>query len=214
MNHFAIFSKAGSRTAAGEPTENEVADTVTSQDHEVTDDEQDEAQDGVQDEAHDGIQDEAQDGIQEEAQAEDGPAGEPDTAPSTGIAAGVAAVVCAGLGVASLTGTWVGTVLSQRQQLDGQIHSSSASPAQQIKQIYGAAWHTVAAVNGAFALAAVLLAALVVIGAKGAAPWVRVVAWGGLALGVLGLLIAGGMWFDLFAGLPQVPAAPVARSAG
>ncbi|MFD0007896.1 hypothetical protein ACFVJ4_36545 [Streptomyces sp. NPDC127178] len=148
------------------------------------------------------------DEITDAAQANEESAGEPATGRRTGTAVGAAAVVCVGLGLASITGTWVGTVLSERQRLIGQINSSTDGPAQQIERIFGATWHTIAAVNGAFALAAVLLAAVVLIGARSAVPWVRIAAWGGLALGVLGLLIAGGIWFDLFIGLPQVPAMP------
>ncbi|MCX4515747.1 hypothetical protein OHA27_36905 [Streptomyces sp. NBC_01619] len=127
---------------------------------------------------------------------------------TTGIMAGAAAVVCAGLGLVSLTGVWLAPVLADRQRLIGQINGSTQGMEQQIEQIFGAAWHTTAVVNGAFAIAAILLAAFVLIGAKSAAPWVRMAVWGGLALGVLGLLIASGTWFDLFGDLPQVPPAP------
>ncbi|MFI8215800.1 hypothetical protein [Streptomyces sp. NPDC085932] len=148
--------------------------------------------------------DEMTDPVQDDGES----AGEPVVGRQTGIAAGAAAVVCVGLGLASITGTWVGTVLSERQRLIGQMNSSTVGPAQQIERIFGAAWHTIAAVNGAFALIAVLLAAVVLAGARSAGPWVRVAAWGGLALGVLGLLIASGMWFDVFLSLPRVPVVP------
>ncbi|MEU4091873.1 hypothetical protein [Streptomyces sp. NPDC026673] len=126
-----------------------------------------------------------------------------------GVVPGAAAVVGAALGLASLTGTWLGTVLAERRQLIGQIKSSSGTAAQQIEQIYGAPWHTTAVVNGACALVALVVLGAVLFAARNAAPWVRAVAWGGLALGVLGLLVAGGMWFDLFGGLPAVAEAPV-----
>ncbi|MGW3242198.1 hypothetical protein [Streptomyces sp. NPDC001070] len=121
---------------------------------------------------------------------------------------GAAAVVGAALALASLTGTWLGTVLAERRQLIGQINASSGSAAQQIEQIYGAPWHTTAAVNGGCALVALVVVAAVLLAARGAAPWVRAVAWGGLALGVLGLFVAGGMWLDLLGGLPSVAATP------
>ena len=38
--------------------------------------------------------------------------------------------------------------------------------------------------------------------------WVKSVALGGVILGVIGLLIAGGMYFDLFASPPKVPGPP------
>lgn len=137
--------------------------------------------------------------------ASDAPA---DTGPA-GVVPGAAAVVGAALGLASLTGTWLGTVLAERRQLIGQIETSSGSAAQQIEQIYGAPWHTTAVVNGACALVALVVLGAVLLAARNAAPWVRAVAWGGLALGVLGLFVAGGMWFDLFGGLPAVAEAPV-----
>lgn len=110
----------------------------------------------------------------------------------------------------------MGTVLSARRELVGQIGASSATPAEQINQIYAAPWHTVAAVNGAFALVALIVAGVLLLAVRDSAPWVRALAWGGLVLGVLGLLIAVGMYFDLFASLPTVPAqtAPAAPSGG
>jgi hypothetical protein len=36
--------------------------------------------------------------------------------------------------------------------------------------------------------------------------WVRAVAWGALALGVVGLGVSAAMYFDLFAGTITVPA--------
>ncbi|MYX34221.1 MULTISPECIES: hypothetical protein [unclassified Streptomyces] len=138
---------------------------------------------------------------------------EPETPGSAdapaGVVPGAAAVVGAALGLASLTGTWLGTVLAERRQLIGQINTSSGSPAQQIEQIYGAPWHTTAAVNGVCALVALVVLGAVLLAGRNAAPWVRAVAWGGLALGVLGLCVAAGTWFDLFGGLPSVAGTPV-----
>ncbi|MEU1619956.1 hypothetical protein ABZ479_21970 [Streptomyces sp. NPDC005722] len=125
------------------------------------------------------------------------------------VVPGAAAVVGAALGLASLTGTWLGTVLAERRQLVGQIHASSGTAAQQIEQIYGAPWHTTAVVNGVCALVALVVLGAVLLAGRNAAPWVRAVAWGGLALGVLGLFVAAGTWFDLFGGLPSVAEAPV-----
>ncbi|MFE2432276.1 hypothetical protein ACFXJ5_36845 [Streptomyces sp. NPDC059373] len=135
-------------------------------------------------------------------------------AASSGVLAGAGAVIGAGLGLSSLTGTWLGTLMSDRQQLIGQINSSSAATATQIAQIYGSPWHTVALFNGLFGLVAILVAGAVLLTAKSAAPWTRAVAWGGLALGVLGLLIAGVMWFDVFTDLPAVPATATTSTTG
>jgi hypothetical protein len=132
------------------------------------------------------------------------------------VVTGAAAVVSAGLGLASLTGTWLSDLMSSRQELIGQINSGQTSPpAEQVAAIYGSPWHTEALFNGFFALAAILVAgaALIVpaIGKSGeeSPTWVRAVAFAGLALGTIGLVIAAVMWFDVFTELPAVPEAPV-----
>ncbi|WP_188275616.1 hypothetical protein [Streptomyces sp. CBMA152] len=131
----------------------------------------------------------------------------------TRIGAGAAAVVSAALGIVALSGTWMGKVLSERETLVGQIKTAQGgSAASQIQAIYGDSWHTTAAVNGGFALLALLVGAFVLVrpafGAPDAHPqpvWVRAVALGGLVLGAIGLLISVGMYFDLFAALPSAP---------
>ncbi|MEU1072585.1 MULTISPECIES: hypothetical protein [unclassified Streptomyces] len=130
---------------------------------------------------------------------------------STGTGAGAAAVVSAALGLVSLTGTWTGKVLSERETLLGQIKTAQGGSASaQIHEIYGDSWHTTAAVNGGFALLALLVGAFVLarpaFGAPEARPRpvrVRAVALGGLVLGAIGLLLSVGMYFDLFATLPS-----------
>ncbi|MFD6419138.1 hypothetical protein [Streptomyces sp. NPDC060194] len=123
------------------------------------------------------------------------------------VGTGAFGVVAAGLGLASLTGTWLSDVVSQRETLLGQIKNPS-TPAQQITEIYGDAWHTTALVNGVFALLAVLVGLAVIarpaFGTPGRplAAWIRATAWGGVALGVLGLLLAVAMYFDLLLALP------------
>ncbi len=132
-------------------------------------------------------------------------------AASSGVFAGAAAVVSAALGFASLSGTWLGTLLAERKTLTGQIKVQSGGSTDQIGMVYGAPWHTTALVNGGFALIALLLAAAVLASrprtspAGPLAPWVRAVAWGGVALGVIGVVISAGMYFDLFGALPKVP---------
>ncbi|MFI1173124.1 hypothetical protein [Streptomyces melanogenes] len=129
----------------------------------------------------------------------------------TAIGAGAAAVVSGALGLASLTGTWTGKVLSERETLLGQIKTAQGGTASaQIHEIYADSWHTTAAVNGGFALLALLVGAFVLarpaFGAPDAHPqpvWVRAVALGGLVLGAIGLLLSVGMFFDLFATLPS-----------
>jgi hypothetical protein len=146
--------------------------------------------------------------------ADEGVGGEPaETARNdlSRLAAGAAAVVGAGLGLASLTGTWLSDLMSSRQELIGQINGQAATPEEQVATIYGSSWHTTALFNGFFALAAILVtAAALAIPAFGKSDgpsptWVRAVAFGGLALGTIGLVIAAVMWFDVFTDLPAVP---------
>ncbi|MEW9334112.1 hypothetical protein ACFY8X_00210 [Streptomyces tanashiensis] len=121
---------------------------------------------------------------------------------ATGIGAGAAAVVSAALSAVALTGTWTGKVVAERETLVGQIKTSgSGTPAQQISEIYGDAWHSTALVNGVFALLALIVAALVLILPRRPA-WVRAVAVAGAVLGGLGLLLSVGTYFDLFLSLP------------
>ncbi|MEF9885563.1 hypothetical protein [Streptomyces sp. P9-A4] len=134
---------------------------------------------------------------------EDGEELSSETAPaSAGIGGAAAAVVSAALGVVALTGTWTGKVVSERETLVGQIKTSgSGTPAQQISEIYGDAWHSTALVNGVFAFVALFVAVLVLI-LPGRPAWVRAVAVAGAVLGGLGLLLSAGTYFDLFLSLP------------
>nr|WP_099055233.1 hypothetical protein [Streptomyces vietnamensis] len=121
---------------------------------------------------------------------------------ATGIGAGGAAVVSAALSAVALTGTWTGKVVAERETLIGQIKTSGGgTPAQQINEIYGDAWHSTALVNGVFALLALVVAVLVLTLPRRPA-WVRAVAVAGAVLGGLGLLLSVGTYFDLFLSLP------------
>ncbi|MFI1071879.1 hypothetical protein [Streptomyces puniciscabiei] len=152
----------------------------------------------------------------EEASGEEAPgeeAGEQegarDKAPS-GVGQGAGAVVSAALGLVSLSGGWIGTVAGARQQLVGQLRTSStASVAKQIKAVYGDAWHSTALWAGLFALAALLTGVVVLarpaFGAPGRpqAPWIKSVAWAGVSLGVIGLLLAVLKYSDALLALPS-----------
>ncbi|WEH36048.1 hypothetical protein PZB75_23435 [Streptomyces sp. AM 4-1-1] len=137
---------------------------------------------------------------------------DPHTKESSWIGAGATAVVAAALGVVSLTGGWTSRVAAERETLLGQIHTGSGgSAAQQISEIYGDAWHTTAFVNGVFALVALLVGVFALVrpafGAPSAHPqpgWIRAVALAGVVLGVIGVLLSVGMYFDLFVALPTV----------
>ncbi|QTE01066.1 hypothetical protein [Streptomyces cyanogenus] len=129
---------------------------------------------------------------------------------SSPVGQGAGAVVSAALGLVSLSGGWIGTVASAREQLVGQLQTSStASVARQIKEVYGDAWHTTALWAGLFALAALVTGVVVLVrpafGAPGRpqAPWIRSVAWAGVSLGVLGLLLAVLKYSDALLALPS-----------
>ncbi|MFF5894523.1 hypothetical protein ACFY8O_01225 [Streptomyces argenteolus] len=145
-----------------------------------------------------------------EAELEPDPYAEAEAAAAAGAGTGAAAVVAAGLGVVSLSGAWTGRVAAERETLIGQIKTSGGgSAARQISEIYGDAWHSTALVNGLFAVLALLVGVFVLVRPAFGTPterpqagWVRSVARAGVALGVLGVLISAGMYFDLFVALP------------
>lgn len=137
------------------------------------------------------------------------------TATSGGSGSGAAAVVSAGLGIVSLTGTGLGDMLRARMEIIGQIKIGGGGAGgrglDQVDALYGAPWHTAALVNGVFALVAVVIGVgllAVYHGRADARPWVRAIALGGAVLGGIGVLIAGGMYFDLFAAQPALSSRP------
>ncbi|MEU8653818.1 hypothetical protein [Streptomyces sp. NPDC048737] len=173
-------------TPAAEPTES------------VRDSDDGDSDDGDSDDGEDG-------GAREEIG--DG-AGVEESRPAVGLGAG--AVVSAALGLVSLSGGWIGTVASARQTLVGQLETSStASVAQQVQAVYGDAWQTTALWAGLFALAALVTGVVVLarpaFGDPGRvqAPWIRSVAWAGVTLGVIGLLLAVLKYTDALLGLPS-----------
>ncbi|NEE19279.1 hypothetical protein G3M58_74045 [Streptomyces sp. SID7499] len=130
-------------------------------------------------------------------------------APS-GVGQGAAAVVSAALGVVSLTGSWIGTVASARQNLVGQLETAqNAGVAQQIQAVYGDAWQTTALWGGLFALIALIVGVVTLarpaFGTPGRiqAPWIKSVAWAGVALGVIGLFLAVLKYTGILLGLPS-----------
>ncbi|MFJ4619437.1 hypothetical protein [Streptomyces sp. NPDC088812] len=128
----------------------------------------------------------------------------------SGVGQGAGAVVSAVLGLVSLSGGWIGTVASARATLIGQLETSStASVAQQIQAVYGDAWQATALWAGLFALAGLITGVVVLarpaFGASGRpqAPWIKSVAWAGVAIGVIGLLLAVLKYTDALLGLPS-----------
>lgn len=182
----------GTEPAEGEPAAEERKDTEERKDAE------DRRDGGAGSDADAGA--DTAEGADEEADEEAAP--ERTAAP---VAAGAAAVVGAALGLASITGTWMGTILSERQTVIGQIKLQAGQATDQIATVYGAPWHTTALVNACFALLAVIVSGVALLRPR--AVWIRALAFGGLALGILGLLISAGMYFDLFASLPKFPMA-------
>ncbi|MGW2745805.1 hypothetical protein [Streptomyces sp. NPDC001450] len=139
---------------------------------------------------------------------------EPEEAPQektpSGVGQGAGAVVSAALGLVSLSGGWIGTVAAARETLVGQLQTSStASVAKQVKEVYGDAWHTTALWAGLFALAALITGVVVLarpafgVPGRPQAAWIRSVAWAGVSLGVIGLLLAVLKYSDALLALPS-----------
>ncbi|MYQ33010.1 hypothetical protein [Streptomyces sp. SID4956] len=152
-------------------------------------------------------------GHEEAPAAAEETAAEKDTGPAaapSGAGQGAAAVVSAALGLVSLTGGWPGTVAAARETLVGQLRTAAdASVATQIKEVYGDAWDTTALWGGLFALVALITGVAVLVrpafGAPGRvaqAPWIKSVAWAGVTLGVIGLLLAVLTYTGVLLGLP------------
>ncbi|MEU0339731.1 hypothetical protein ABZ092_12250 [Streptomyces bobili] len=148
------------------------------------------------------------DGVDDSDLDEDGEVVEESRPAGVGLGAG--AVVSAALGLVSLTGGWIGTLAAARQTLVGQLETaSSASVAHQIQAVYGDAWQATALWAGLFALAALVTGVVVLarpaFGAPGRvqAPWIKSVAWAGVTLGVIGLLLAVLKYTDALLGLPS-----------
>ncbi|MFJ4204598.1 hypothetical protein ACIP2Y_33915 [Streptomyces sviceus] len=130
----------------------------------------------------------------------------------TGVGQGAGAVVSAALGLVSLTGSWIGTVASARQSLIGQLHAQTATSSDVAKLLdegYGDAWKATALWGGLFALLALVVGVGVLarpaFGAPGKpqAVWIKSVAWGGVALGVVGLLLAVLKYTGILLDLPS-----------
>ncbi|MFD6940459.1 hypothetical protein ACFWAP_30440 [Streptomyces goshikiensis] len=127
-----------------------------------------------------------------------------------GVGAAASAIVAAGLGLVALSGTWVSRVIAERQTLIGQIESANATTTEaKIDALYGDAWHLTALVNGVVSTLALLLAVFVLARPAFGVPdrvlpvWIRSVAWAAVALGALGILLFGSMYFDLLLPMPK-----------
>lgn len=132
-------------------------------------------------------------------------------APS-GVGLGAAAVVSAALGLVSLTGGWLGTVAQARDSLYGQLETAStATVSTQIEQVYGNSWNANALVAGIFALVALLVGVFVLVRPAFGNPdrvvqatWAKSVAWAGVSLAIIGLLLAVLKYTDILLSMPTV----------
>ncbi|MFF9154199.1 hypothetical protein ACF1AB_18440 [Streptomyces sp. NPDC014846] len=147
---------------------------------------------------------------EESAGDETAPAAGAEGRSPSGVGQGAAAVVSAALGLVSLTGGWIGTVAGAREQLVGQLRTSTgASVATQLKEVYGDSWHATALWAGLFALTALITGVVVLarpafgVPGRPQAPWIKSVAWAGVSLGVVGLLLAVLKYSDALIGLPS-----------
>ncbi|MEW2402289.1 hypothetical protein [Streptomyces sp. NPDC046862] len=129
---------------------------------------------------------------------------------SAGVGTGAAAIVSVGLGLVSLTGSWLGTIAQARDSLYGQLEAQQgASVAAQIKQVYADSWNINALVGGLFALVALIVGVAVLVrpafGDPDRAPqtpWIKSVAWAGISLGFLGLVLAVLKFSDILLAMP------------
>ncbi|MDX2392088.1 MULTISPECIES: hypothetical protein [unclassified Streptomyces] len=126
-----------------------------------------------------------------------------------GVGSAASAIVAAGLGLVALSGSWVSRVIAERQTLIGQIESANAATAKEkIAALYGDAWHMTALVNGVLSTLALLIAVFVLARPAFGAPgrvlpvWIRSVSWAAVALGLLGVLLFGLMYFDVLVPMP------------
>ncbi|MDV6010942.1 hypothetical protein [Haloechinothrix sp. LS1_15] len=147
----------------------------------------------------------------DEARAE----GEQDSGTASGgiadIVAGGAAVLSAGIGLVSITGSSFGDMLRTRQEIIGQLEATPGGGGE-IEAFYGTPWNAVAMLNGSAALLAVIIGALVLAltrSGSGSGTWVKAVAVGGIVLGAIGVIVSAGMYFDWFAGQPEMPEMPM-----
>ncbi|WP_320782492.1 hypothetical protein [Streptomyces sp. CRN 30] len=135
----------------------------------------------------------------ENAEATEGaePAAEAEPEGPSGVGQGAGAVVSAALGLVSLTGSWLGNIAQAKKSLEAQMSTSSSSDVGVLlEKGYAEPWQATAMWGGFFALAALIVGVVVLarpaFGAPGRpqAPWIKSVAWAGVALGVIGLLLA------------------------
>ncbi|QYX77356.1 hypothetical protein [Streptomyces akebiae] len=137
----------------------------------------------------------------------------PATAKATpGVGQGAAGIVSVVLGLVSLTGGWVGTVASAREEITGQLEmqaATNATVATQLQAVYGDAWQASALWAGVFALVGLIVGVAVLVRPafgdpdQVQTPWIKSVAWAGVSVGFIGLVLAALKYSDLLLALPS-----------
>ncbi|WP_338895936.1 hypothetical protein WBG99_09695 [Streptomyces sp. TG1A-60] len=130
----------------------------------------------------------------------------------SGVGQGAGAIVSVALGTVSLTGSWVGTVASAREEITGQLEmqaAADATVATQLQAVYGDAWQATALWGGVFALAALIVGVAVLVRPafgdpdQVQKPWIKSVAWAGVSVGFVGLVLAALKYSDILLALPS-----------
>lgn len=128
---------------------------------------------------------------------------------SAGVGQGAAAIVSAGLGLVSLTGSWLGTIAQDRNSVYGQLEAASSSVSTRIQQVYADSWNANALVAALFAMIALIVGVGVLVRPAFGdpdrvmqAPWIKSVAWAGISLGFLGLVLAVLKYSDVLLAMP------------
>ncbi|MFF9034843.1 hypothetical protein ACF090_05155 [Streptomyces sp. NPDC014892] len=137
----------------------------------------------------------------------------PATAKATpGVGQGAAGIVSVVLGLVSLTGGWVGSVASAREEITGQLEMQAATNATvstQLQAVYGDAWQASALWGGLFALVGLIVGVAVLVRPafgdpdQVQTPWIKSVAWAGVSVGFIGLVLAALKYSDLILALPK-----------
>jgi hypothetical protein len=194
-------AEKGADTAVDNKVDTETKGTDTQQDDTVT---VAGAEAGVADDLNDEI-------TNPDNPYDDGPV----VAGRSGAGVGAAAVISGALGLISLTGSPLSDMVRERKQVVGQVSQAKqgggGAGGDQIEMIYRAPWHAAAMVNGVLAFLAVVVGGVLLAAVArrvDVRTWVKGAAAGGVALGVIGLVVAGGMYFDLFGGWPSMPPMP------
>ncbi|QFR00509.1 hypothetical protein F9278_34900 [Streptomyces phaeolivaceus] len=129
-----------------------------------------------------------------------------------GVGQGAAGIVSVVLGLVSLTGGWVGTVASARAEITGQIEmqaATNATVATQLQAVYGDAWQANALWGGIFALVGLIVGVAVLVRPafgdpdQVQTPWIKSVAWAGVSVGFIGLVLAALKYSDILLALPS-----------